>query len=225
MEKVLMLLIVVTALFVGPAKAGIVIGGTRIIFDGKNKEASASIKNTSKADVFLIQSWLESEAAGSKPPFIVTPPLFRISAGEENLLRIVLTDSSLPKDRESVFWLNVKSIPAQDTSKSASNVLQVVIKSRLKFFYRPEGLEGTPEDAWQRLSPARSGGQLELTNPTPYYVSLYSLKVDGAEIKEADLNPPKGKVRFALPSAAASRVSWQAISDYGSISSEEQRTL
>ncbi len=68
MEKVLMLLIVVTALFVDSAKAGIVIGGTRIIFDGKNKEASASIKNTSKADVFLIQSWLESDAAGSKPP-------------------------------------------------------------------------------------------------------------------------------------------------------------
>jgi P pilus assembly chaperone PapD len=55
----------------------------------------------------------------------------------------VRTGGSLPEDRESVFWLNVKSIPATDDSVPHNNVLQVVVKSRLKLFYRPAGLEGS----------------------------------------------------------------------------------
>jgi P pilus assembly chaperone PapD len=175
--------------------------------------------------VYLVQSWVDSGERGGKPPFIVTPPLFRINPGEENLLRIVRTGGNLPQDRESVFWLNVKSIPAIDINKQRTNVLQVVVKARLKLFYRPAGLEGQPEMAWGQLAVSRSGNRLTLSNPTPFYVTLFTLKVDGQEIKEADLVPPKGSVSFTLPSARASHVTWQAISDYGGISQPASRGL
>lgn len=175
--------------------------------------------------VYLVQSWVDSGEPGDKTPFIVTPPLFRINPGEENMLRIVRTGGSLPQDRESVFWLNVKSIPATDDSKPRTNVLQVVVKSRLKLFYRPAGLEGQPETAYHQLSVARSGNRLTLSNPTPYYVTLFTLKVDGQEIKEADMVPPKGSANFTLPSASVSTVAWQAISDYGGVSQTESRKL
>ncbi|MGM1329379.1 fimbrial biogenesis chaperone, partial [Klebsiella michiganensis] len=81
-----------------------------------------------------------------------------------NILRIVRTGGSLPEDRESVFWLNVKSIPATDDSVPNNNVLQVVVKSRLKIFYRPAGLEGQPETAYHHLSVARSGNRLAVSN-------------------------------------------------------------
>lgn len=207
------------------AQAGIVIGGTRVIYNGDKKETSASVRNPEKSGVYLVQSWMDSGEQGGKAPFIVTPPLFRINPGEENMLRIVRTGGNLPQDRESVFWLNVKSIPATDDSKPRTNVLQVVVKSRLKLFYRPAGLEGQPESAYHQLSVARSGNQLTVSNPTPYYVTLFTLKVDGQEIKEADMVPPKGSASFTLPSAGASSVSWQAISDYGGISQTESRKL
>ena len=130
------LLALVLALFTVQAQAGIVIGGTRVIYNGDKKETSASIRNPDKSGVWLVQSWVDSGVKGSKTPFIVTPPLFRINPGEENMLRIVRTGGSLPEDRESVFWLNVKSIPATDDSIPHNNVLQVVVKSRLKLFYR-----------------------------------------------------------------------------------------
>jgi len=207
------------------AQAGIVIGGTRVIYDGDKKETAASVRNPEKSGVYLVQSWVDSGEQGGKAPFIVTPPLFRINPDEENMLRIVRTGGNLPQDRESVFWLNVKSIPATDDSRPRTNVLQVVVKSRLKLFYRPAGLEGQPESAYHQLSVARSGNRLTVTNPTPYYVTLFTLKVDGQEIKEADMVPPKGSASFTLPSARASRVTWQAISDYGGISQTESRTL
>ncbi|HGY3715835.1 TPA: molecular chaperone [Citrobacter gillenii] len=207
------------------AQAGIVIGGTRVIYNGDKKETSAAIRDPDKSGVYLVQSWVDSGEKQSKAPFIVTPPLFRINPGEENMLRIVRTGGSLPEDRESVFWLNVKSIPATDDSQPHNNVLQVVVKSRLKLFYRPAGLEGQPETAYHKLSVARSGNRLTVNNPTPYYVTLFTLKVDGLEIKDADMVPPKGNVSFTLPSATASTVTWQAISDYGGVSQTESRKL
>ncbi|HBR1081297.1 TPA: molecular chaperone [Klebsiella quasipneumoniae subsp. quasipneumoniae] len=207
------------------AQAGIVIGGTRVVYDGDKKEASAAIRNPEKSGVYLVQSWVDSGGQGGKAPFIVTPPLFRINPDEENILRIVRTGGSLPQDRESVFWLNVKSIPATDDSQPRTNVLQVVVKSRIKLFYRPAGLEGQPESAYHLLSVARSGNRLTVSNPTPYYVTLFTLKADGQEIKEADMVPPKGSVSFTLPSANITHVTWQAISDYGGVSQTESRRL
>lgn len=213
------------AVFTAQAQAGIVIGGTRVIYHGDKKETSAAIRNPDEAGVWLVQSWVDGGTKGSKAPFIVTPPLFRINPGEENVLRIVRTGGRLPQDRESVFWLNVKSIPATDDSKPHNNVLQVVVKSRLKLFYRPAALAGEPETAYHNLSAARSGNRLTISNPTPYYITLFTLKVDGQEIKEADMVPPKGSASFTLPSATASSVSWQAISDYGGVSQTENRQL
>lgn len=207
------------------AQAGIVIGGTRVIYNGDKKETSAAIRDPDKSGVWLVQSWVDNGERGGKAPFIVTPPLFRINPGEENILRIVRTGGNLPEDRESVFWLNVKSIPATDDSAPHNNVLQVVVKSRLKLFYRPAGLEGQPETAYHQLSVARRGNRLTISNPTPYYVTLFTLKVDGQEIKDADMVPPMGSVSFALPTATASSVTWQAISDYGGVSQTESRKL
>lgn len=213
------------AFFAVQVQAGIVIGGTRVIYNGEKKETSTSIRNQEKSGVYLVQSWIDTGVKENKAPFIVTPPLFRINPGEENILRIVRTGGSLPEDRESVFWLNVKSIPATDDSMPQNNVLQIVVKSRLKLFYRPAGLEGAQDIAYKNLSVVRSGNHLTVSNPTPYYVTLFTLKVDGLEIKEADMVPPKGSVSFALPSTTASTVSWQAISDYGGISQPESRKL
>jgi P pilus assembly chaperone PapD len=213
------------ALLCGPAESGIVIGGTRVIYNGDKKEASLSIRNPNKSNVYLVQSWVDSGEQGRKAPFIVTPPLFRINADEENLLRIIRTGGGLAQDRESVFWLNVKSIPAMDDSVARSNMLQVVIKSRIKLFYRPGGLPGEPGSAYQNLRFTHRGNRLTVTNPTPYYVTLFTLKVDGKEVKDIDMVPPLGNASFTLPSAAVSRVSWQAISDYGGVSRVEHRPL
>lgn len=91
--------------------AGIIVGGTRVVYDGAKKESSLSVNNPDKIP-YLIQTWIENnDSSSSKAPFIVTPPLFRLDGEQQNLLRIIRS-GNLPEDQESLFWLNVKAIPA-----------------------------------------------------------------------------------------------------------------
>ena len=94
------------------AQAGIVMGGTRVIYEEGKREASISVTNADETVPYLVQSWVENYATSDKsqPPFIVTPPLFRLAPEQKNVLRINFTGAKLPADRESVFWLDVKSI-------------------------------------------------------------------------------------------------------------------
>ena len=125
------------------ATAGVIIGGTRIIFDGAKKEASISVNNPD-ATPYLIQSWIDEQEGGSgKTPFIITPPLYRLDSGQKNIERIVAT-GSLPQTQESLFWVNIKAIPS---ASKQMNSLQIAVKTRIKLIYRPVTLRGsTPEE-------------------------------------------------------------------------------
>lgn len=200
---------------VGTATAGLVVGGTRVIYPENSKEISVSIKNPDKHTDYLVQSWLDNgtESNTDKVPFIITPPLFRLDHQSENMLRIARAGGHLPADRESLFWLNVKGI-AGSAEKQKNNQLQVVLRTRLKYFFRPTGLDNqSAADAYQKLSFSRHGTELVMKNPTPYYVSLYSLKVGGSEIKEPGMVPPFGEHR--VKTAGNGKIEWQAINDYG----------
>ncbi|EBW8988557.1 molecular chaperone, partial [Salmonella enterica subsp. enterica serovar Enteritidis] len=94
-----------TALMVSSASvsAGVVMGGTRIVYPQNSKEVAFSVSNMESAVPYLIQSWVENDAEGKNraAPFIVTPPLFRLDPDQTNTLRIQYTGAPLPADRES----------------------------------------------------------------------------------------------------------------------------
>jgi P pilus assembly chaperone PapD len=57
---------------VSAANAGVIIGGTRVVYDGNKKEASIDVNNPDKTP-YLIQSWVETLNGGAeKAPFIIT---------------------------------------------------------------------------------------------------------------------------------------------------------
>ncbi|MGL4116894.1 fimbria/pilus periplasmic chaperone, partial [Escherichia coli] len=113
----------------------------RVIYDGNKKEASLTVQNKNKSEEFLIQSWVDDATGSKKTPFIITPPLFKLEPGKNNILRIVNVNPSLPQDRESVYWVNVKAIPSQNEENEGKNVLQIAVRTRIKLFYRPAGLK------------------------------------------------------------------------------------
>lgn len=208
------------------AHAGVVIGGTRLIYDGARKEASLSVRSDAgdKAP-FLIQSFVDdngpkgTDSKPQKPPFVVTPPLFRLDAGQENVLRIIRTGGALPEDRESVFWMNVKAIPANNPDDGDKNVLRFSVKNRIKLFYRPAALDKVPDDLFKQVTFRAAAGTLTVTNPSPYYLTFLNLTVGGGVVNTTDVMvPPKGSAQYALPKAVSGKVSWQYINDYGSAS-------
>lgn len=217
------ILFVTACLITFSVNASITIGGTRLIYNGDESEASISVSNKKNSIPYLIQSWIElEENSPAKVPFIVTPPLFRLDGGHENTLRIIFTgEKMLPQDRESIFWLNVKSIPSME--KSDQNQLLIAVKTRIKLFYRPAKLTSDmAKYAWKNLHFERSGNQIVILNPAPYYVSLFSLKVGNQSIEHPPMIAPSGTAHVT---AAGQDVTWKAINDFGGVTEEAHKTL
>ncbi|RJT27985.1 molecular chaperone [Buttiauxella izardii] len=207
------------------AQAGVIVGGTRLIYDGGKKESSLSINNPDKVP-YLIQTWVDTTGGGAeKAPFMVTPPLFRLDGGQENVLRVVRAGGNLPNHKESLYWMNVKAIPAGE-AKENQNTLQIAVKSRLKLIFRPQGLKGTPEDVTEQLKWQRNGNNLQVTNPTPFYMNFMEITVAGKQLKNITYVAPGNTASFELPAGASSgSLSWKIISDYGAIGPEHKSSL
>lgn len=209
-------LLMTSALAQAAEVGGVTVGGTRLIYNGGKKEASLNVTNTD-TNPYLIQSWAETQNGGAeKAPFIVTPPLFRLDGNQQNLLRIVRTGGNLPEDRESLYWLNVKSIPA-GSKKEGANTLQIAVKTRIKLLYRPQGLKGVPEDVASKLTWTQSGTRLTVTNPTPFVMNFNQVKVGASEVKDVTYVLPMSQATFNAPTAASGQISWKLISDYGGV--------
>lgn len=206
-----------TLVSAGAAQAGVVVGGTRLIYDGARKESSLSVSNPDKVP-YLIQSWVETTTGGAeKAPFMVTPPLFRLDGGQDNVLRVVRAGGNLPADKESLYWMNIKSIPSANKDAS-QNTLQIAVKTRIKLIYRPQGLKGVPEEQTDKLTWRHSGDSLQVTNPTPFYMNFQEVKIAGREVKDVTFVAPMSAATFALPAGVSGdSVSWKIISDYGGI--------
>ena len=195
--------------------AGVVIGGTRVIYDGGKKEASLSVNNPDSVP-FLIQSWIDTQSGGAeKAPFIITPPLYRLDQGQQNVMRIVRA-GNLPEDKESMFWLNIKSIPS---APKKENTLQVAVKTRIKLIYRPTALKGSaPELQADKLTWQKVGNQVQVTNPTKFYMNFNQITVNGKALPDVTFVAPGGSARFDLPVGVSSgALIFKIISDYGGV--------
>jgi len=207
-----------------PADAGVIVGATRVIYRGQDKEASFFIKNTDSVP-FVVQAWVD--ATEGRRQFILTPPLSRLDPGRQNTLRVFHGREPLPTDRESMFWLNVKEIPE---APAKPNVLQLAVHTRIKLFYRPVELKGEASDAaaalqW-KVCPDKNGNQsLRIHNSTPYYVTFGGLQANGQRTEDLDkleYVPPYGDAQVQLPSGLAGKsvqVTYTTINDFGGTSS------
>lgn len=200
------------------AHAGVIINGTRLVYHGDKKESSLGLSNPDTTD-YLVQSWVDCGGKKlNKAPFLITPPLFRLDAKEDNVLRVVRIGGNLPEDRESLYWLNIKAIPSSKPVEGM-NTLQIAINTRIKLLYRPSSVKGKPEDVADKLEWHRAGNDLVVNNPTPFYMNFQTVTLNGQKVAKATWAVPETETHFALPAnTGGTNVSWSIITDYGSIS-------
>lgn len=169
---------------VSSAHAGVVISGTRVIYQAKEREVTVKLSNEGDAPA-LVQVWLDTGNPNAMPdeskvPFTLSPPLFRLDPKKGQSLRLIYTQEPLPQDKESLFWLNVLEVPpraAASTTADDPNSLQLAFRSRIKLFFRPAGLAGNADEAaakvsWKFVRKDNGAYALEATNPTPYHVTF-----------------------------------------------------
>jgi P pilus assembly chaperone PapD len=173
------------------AEGGISLSSTRLIYNDDKKQVSMSIKNTHPNKRYLMNSWVEDEDGQKTERIIVTPPLFVSEADSENTLRVVRATEDLAKDRETLFYLNIQAVPSLKRLDLAAeqSVLQVTVLSRVKMMLRPKGLKIQPSEVTQLIKANNTSQGIRIENPTPYFVTLIEMKVDGKNQESVMIKP------------------------------------
>ncbi|EBB6210766.1 MULTISPECIES: molecular chaperone [Enterobacteriaceae] len=169
-------------------------------------------------------------------PFLVLPPLKRMDARDSLILRVVAAPqktAKLPKDRESLFFLSSKAIPAisvtgRNTAHTGS--VSVALENDIKLFYRPAGLaEEALDDVAGQLQVRLDGDKLRFTNPSPYFITFAFIQVNGHAVADKALRPmigPKSSQLYPLPQGVNyGDVSWALIDEYGLLTKTEQKNV
>lgn len=206
---------------------GIVLERTRVIYDAGKKEAALPVANRSENLPYLLQSWVENAQGTARGPFIITPPLFRLDSGSDSSLRIIKSSENIINNKESLFFINVRAIPAKSKSAdSDNNMLTLVFKTRIKLFYRPANLTGKPYDAYKSLEYKYSNSKLDIYNPSAYHVVFAGIALGNTDLtSKIDYIAPGEHKQIEVPSSAGKTVQWAAINDYGGATKTETRTL
>jgi len=180
------------------AQADLVIQGTRVIYDDTRSEITVPIRQAG-IDPKLVQIWLDAGDDSIAPdeqdiPFLVTPTVTRMDPNVGQTVRILRVRDGLPQDRESLFWFNTLEVPPSPTEliEAGENFLQFASRIRLKFFYRPKGLQPAPERAHGLLrfvlSPERDPDgrmQVRVHNGSPYHITFHELSLRPAAGEDA----------------------------------------
>lgn len=218
-KKTLLFLIALPLL----AQANVVITGTRVIYPADQKSINIQLSNVGDSPA-LVQAWLDKDNIKSNPntesvPFVIAPPVTRVEAHSGQTLRVSFTGTeNLPQDRESIFYFNLLDIPPKPSTESLQanpNYLQLAIRSRLKFFYRPSHLSISPSDAYKQVKWGVSAAGINVNNQSPYYITYSSIKTGNQSINIDSMVAPYSQHLFPAKGVKTGMVKWSVINDFG----------
>lgn len=202
--------IILAALMLGSSSswANIVINGTRVIYPEKNKEVVVQLINNGDAPA-LVQSWIDDGDMNSTPetanvPFLLSPPVIKVNANNGQQLRIKKLAANLPRDRESVFYLNILDIPPTPEHLQNVNTVQLAIKSRIKLFYRPSTLTGTTLDkSMSSVKLIAENKRFRIVNNSPFHITIANIENAAKQklLAESLMVPPFAQATAAVKSS------------------------
>ncbi|ALU88652.1 putative pili assembly chaperone protein [Herbaspirillum rubrisubalbicans M1] len=202
------------------AHASVTMLGTRVIYPASASDQALRFSNPDDHPN-LVQVWLDDghteNAAPGPSPFMVIPPVFRVEPRGGQVVRLSYVGAALPQDRESLFFLNFLQVPALKADSVGENQLVLTVRSRMKLFYRPLGLDNEEEAARAPdaltfvIEPAGAGAGASIVarNASAYHVVLQqaALLSDGQpqELASATMIGPFEELRWPLAQTPADR--------------------
>jgi P pilus assembly chaperone PapD len=168
--------------WLGQAQAAFVVNGTRYIYPGGQNSIVATVRNQAKL-TYGGQVWIGSTLPDKEQAYFVpSPTFFKLAPGQAQVVRILgVQDSQLPSDRESLFLLNIQEIPP--APKPGSNAISIAMNTQVKLIYRPTPLAQGRRNAERQLRVSRTGNGLRVENPTPYYMAISTLQLNGQRVE------------------------------------------
>ncbi|WP_426472928.1 fimbrial biogenesis chaperone [Escherichia marmotae] len=225
--RILFLLLIILFL---PAKShadGLSIDHTRVIMNSALQSAEIVINNTSEY-AWLVQSRVvnsfgSTEQLTSSACFYILPPIFKLSAGQSQTVRIIRRQPMKKNNQETLQYIIFKSIPVIDKSASeldkVKQKLSVSLSLIIKLFSRPDNLNVSWDKSASLLSFFKKENGLEVSNASPYFMTLSRVFVNGKEIvldgKQRTIDPFN---KINIDKAIVSRgdeIKWTVVNDQG----------
>jgi len=140
------------------------------------------------------------------------------------------TGQILPKDRESVYWLNLYEIPAIPQPDQLDAYISLAMNTQLKIFYRPKSLKKFElSDIAKQLNFSvqveQDHWKLICDNPTAYHASMVNIQLSYQKQMietnaETDMmSYPKSQRQYqfngTLPKADQYQLNFSLIDDFG----------
>lgn len=219
------------------ANASVVMTNTRVIYPSDAQEQTIQLTNN---DVFpnVVQVWTDINNPESTPdnadgPFLALPSIFRIEPKRGQMVRLVYTGPELPKDRESVFYLNFLQIPPLSKSNAGQNQMLVMLKNRVKIFYRPIEIESNSIDVSKKINfdieYDEMGINLIIENDSAFFASFVNAKIISGKqefLAKIDMIEPKSKKIINIKNqqfviSVPIKIEYTLIDDYGGFVSGE----
>ncbi|HIF9114921.1 TPA: fimbrial chaperone [Photobacterium damselae] len=163
------------------AMAAFVLTGTRFIYDEGARNIPVIVDN--EADTaYGGQVWIDNTEQPADNVYMVpAPSFFRVDAQDTQVVRLMNVNPNLPKDRESLFWLNVMEVPPKP--KGDGNQLAFAMNTKVKLIYRPNAIKSARQGAEKAVKLERMANRVLIKNPTPYYFAISTIQHNGKPIK------------------------------------------
>jgi P pilus assembly protein, chaperone PapD len=186
-------LLSIYAITLVPVHASVVLKNTRVIFPGDKVDHTIQFSNNDEVPN-IVQLWTDKGDEQSTPetadgPFSLLPPIFKVDAKSGQSVRMIYTGDSLPQDRESVFYLNFLVIPPSAKGEDGENRLKIILRNRVKVFYRPSSIDGSPRNSIDNMETKVVYGKngepesIKVKNNSGYYISMSSINVEKGETR------------------------------------------
>lgn len=172
---------VAIALMSAQSHAGVMPSQSRIIYHQQESEKTMMLANTNAYPV-IVQTWID-KGEGSPDtrdiPFVSIPPITQLAAGDMKGVRVIYNQEKLPQDRESLFWFNIYEVPPEKKGVLPENSVLVTMNTQIKLFYRPGGINVTPEKAVSQVICRKMDNErITCSNPSPIHLSVIAVTLE-----------------------------------------------
>lgn len=222
MQKIIALTLSVISL---SAQAGVVLYGTRVIYPAEKRDIVVQVMNQGERSS-LVQSWIDDGDTSRSPenidvPFLLTPPVVKVAGNSGQQIKIKKMPNTLAQDRESLFFLNVLSIPPNDAQNSSKNVIKFALQNRIKLFWRPTGIAPVSPASFRQISLSYTGREMVIKNDNANWITLTDIKVNDVKVNgDTVMLPPRAYQTITLKNNNAPQYSLTIIDDHGNYISD-----
>ncbi|WP_440682231.1 fimbrial biogenesis chaperone [Cysteiniphilum halobium] len=186
--------VAIASLFFSQSFAHVTPVPTRVIYHQGDKFTAVNVQNNDPNNAYGLESWVI--ASDPKNPaqtvkgtidhdFLISPKFTVVPAkNEQVVLHIIkLPSTDLPKDRESLFYLEFQEAPpkldlADNSSKKGhlQSGLQIAIHTQIKMMYRPKDIpELKNSEINGKITWKHKGDDIVFDNSSPYVINSLGL--------------------------------------------------